>query len=181
MSTTLGFAARGLLSAFSDPWPIVIVVGIIVLNVLFFFLLGAPTALGRAKMDEIEGLKTYLTLAEKDRMNMEDAPDFSTAHYEELLPYAVALGVEKPWSKSFEVWLAAAVAAGAVAASYRPGWYRGRDFNSGDLSNSMDDFTSSMQDGFSSAMPVPKSSSSGFLGGSGSSGGGGGGGGGGGW
>ncbi len=180
MSTILGVAARGFLTAFTDPWPIVILVGIIVLNVLFFFLLGAPTALGRKKMDEIEGLKTYLTLAEKDRMNMKDAPDFSTAHYEELLPYAVALGVEKPWSKSFEVWLAAAVAAGAVAASYHPNWYRGRDFNSGDLSSSMDDFTSSMQDGFSSAMPVPKSSSSGFSGG-GSSGGGGGGGGGGGW
>lgn len=182
ISTGLGVAAGFVLNAAVDPWPIVTVVGVVVLNVLFFFLLGAPTQLGRAKMDEIEGLKTYLTLAEKDRMNMKDAPDFSTAHYEELLPYAVALGVEKPWSKSFETWLAAAVAAGAVAASYNPNWYSGRDFNSDDLSSSMDDFTSSMENGFSSAMPVPKSSSSGFSGGGGGfSGGGGGGGGGGGW
>jgi len=183
------FASAGLtagvqlfMAAIIEPWPIISVVGIIVLNVLFFFLLGAPTAIGRQKMDEIEGLKTYLTLAEKDRMNMKDAPDFSTTHYEELLPYAVALGVEKPWSKSFETWLAAAVAAGTVAAaSYSPNWYRGRDFRSDDLSSSMDGFTSSMQDGFSNAMPVPQSSSSGFSGGGGSSGGGGGGGGGGGW
>ncbi|MGI9350353.1 MAG: DUF2207 domain-containing protein, partial [Rhizobiaceae bacterium] len=115
-----------------------IVIGILVLNILFFFLLGAPTPLGRKRMDEIEGLETYLTLAEKDRMNMPGVPDFSTEHYEELLPYAVALGVEKPWSRAFEAWLAAAVAAGAVAASYSPGWYRGRDFNSGSLSGTMD-------------------------------------------
>ncbi|MEM9330198.1 MAG: DUF2207 domain-containing protein [Pseudomonadota bacterium] len=157
-----------------------VVIGIVMLNVLFFFLLGAPTALGRKRMDEIEGLKTYLTLAEKDRMNMADAPDFSTQHFEDLLPYAVALGVEKPWSRAFETWLAAAVAAGAVAAGYSPNWYRGSDFRRGGLSDTMGSFTDSMQSGFSSAMPVPKSSSSGFSGG-GSSGGGGGGGGGGGW
>ncbi|MEO1141302.1 MAG: DUF2207 domain-containing protein, partial [Pseudomonadota bacterium] len=156
-----------------------IVVGIVVLNILFYFLLGAPTTLGRKRMDKIEGLRTYLSLAEKDRMNMAGAPDFSTQHYEDLLPYAVALGVEKPWSKAFETWLAAAVAAGAVAASYTPSWYRGSDFNSGRLSDTMDGFSSSMQSGFSSAMPAPKSSSSGFSGGG--SGGGGGGGGGGGW
>lgn len=156
------------------------VIGILVLNVVFFFLLGAPTSLGRKRMDEIEGLKTYLTLAEKDRMNMADVPDFSTEHYEELLPYAVALGVEKPWSNSFEIWLAAAVAAGAVAATYSPGWYGGRNFGSDSISDTMGDLSSSMQSDFSSSMPVPKSSSSGFSGG-GSSGGGGGGGGGGGW
>ena len=179
LSTLFSLVVSGFIASLTEPWPLVAIVGIIVLNVLFFFLLGAPTTLGREKMDEVEGLKTYLTLAEKDRMNMVDAPDFSTQHYEELLPYAVALGVEKPWSKSFESWLAAAIAAGAVAASYQPSWYRGNDFSGDSLSNTMDDFTSSMQSGFSSAMPVPKSSSSGFSGGS--SGGGGGGGGGGGW
>ncbi len=181
VSSTLGFAASSLLNLLVTPWVIIMLVAVIVLNVLFFFLLGAPTQLGRQKMDEIEGLKTYLTLAEKDRMNMKDAPDFSIAHYEKLLPYAVALGVEKPWSKSFQTWLAAAVAAGAVAASYSPNWYRGRNFRSDDLSNSMDGFTNSMQSGFADAMPVPKSSSSGFSGSGGFSGGGGGGGGGGGW
>ncbi|MEM7215698.1 MAG: DUF2207 domain-containing protein [Pseudomonadota bacterium] len=175
-----------LLEIFSDvflPGSSLLTIGtaLIVLNVLFYFLLGAPTSLGRKRMDEIEGLKTYLTLAEKDRMNMADAPDFSTQHYEELLPYAVALDVEKPWSRAFETWLAVAVAAGAVASTYSPGWYRGSNFSAGRLSDTMGDFTNSMQSGFSSAMPVPKSSSSGFSGGGGSSGGGGGGGGGGGW
>jgi uncharacterized membrane protein YgcG len=163
-----------------EAWLLMTIVGIIVLNILFYFLLGAPTPLGRKKMDGIEGLRTYLQLAEKDRMNLKGAPDFSVKHFEELLPYAVALGVEKPWSRAFETWLVAAFAAGAVAAStYRPDWYSGRSFDSDSLSDTMSDFTGSMQSGFSSAMPVPKSSSSGFSGGS--SGGGGGGGGGGGW
>jgi hypothetical protein len=33
---------------------------LLMVNVLFFFLMGAPTPLGRRRMDEIEGLKTDL-------------------------------------------------------------------------------------------------------------------------
>lgn len=152
------------------------------LNILFFFLLGAPTAAGRRALDEIEGLKMYLSVAEKERLNMAEAPDMSTEHFEELLPYAVALGVEKPWAKSFEAWLATAAGA-AVAASYHPGWYSGRHFDARRISDSVGSTASSMAGSFQSSLPVPKSSSSGFSGGSsgGSSGGGGGGGGGGGW
>jgi uncharacterized membrane protein YgcG len=162
----------------SEQWLLTVIVGIIVLNMLFFFLLGAPTPLGRKHMDEIEGLRMYLELAEKDRMNLIGAPDFSTDHYEKLLPYAVALGVEKPWSKALDTWLAAAVATGAVAGAYAPGWYHGTDFGSGSVAGSMEGFSNSMQSGFSNAMPVPKSSSSGFSGGGSGMGGGGGGGGG---
>lgn len=39
--------------------------GIVLTNALFLFLMGAPTPLGRKLMDGIEGLRTYLTLAEK--------------------------------------------------------------------------------------------------------------------
>ena len=91
----------------------------------------------------------------------------------------MALGVEKPWSRAFETWLAAA-AAGAAAA-YAPAWYSG-NFNSGSFSDRIGGFSSSMASTIASTIPSPppSSSSSGFSGG-GSSGGGGGGGGGGGW
>jgi len=162
----------------SDHWPVLTAVGgIVIANVIFFFLMGAPTPLGRKLMDGIEGLRTYLTLAEKDRMNMAGAPTMSPQHFETLLPYAVALGVEKPWSRAFETWLATA-AAGVAAASYAPGWYSGNYSNFGDR---IGGFSSSMASTIASTIPAPKSSSSssGFSGGS--SGGGGGGGGGGGW
>jgi uncharacterized membrane protein YgcG len=156
--------------------------GILLVNFLFFFLMGAPTPLGRKLMDGIEGLKIYLTLAEKDRMNMAGAPTMSPSHFEKLLPYAVALGLEKPWSKTFEIWLASA-AASAAATAYNPTWYHGN--NPGGFGDRIGGFSSSMASTIASTIPAPppssssSSSSSGFSGGS--SGGGGGGGGGGGW
>lgn len=165
----------------AQPVLLICIAGIVILNMTFFFLLGAPTPVGREKMDILEGLKTYLILAEKDRMNLAGAPTMSPEHYETLLPYAVALGVEKPWSKSFQSWLltAAAGAAGAAAGYYAPGWYRGR-IGADSISDTFGDMADNMQSSFTASLPTPKSSSSGFSGG-GSSGGGGGGGGGGGW
>ncbi|MDO3434133.1 DUF2207 domain-containing protein [Rhizobium sp. CBN3] len=153
--------------------------GIVLLNILYVFIMGAPTRLGARMMDGVDGLRQYLTLAEKDRMNMAGAPRMSPQHFETLLPYAVALGVEKPWSRTFETWLAAAAA--GTAAAYAPSWYSG-DFNSGSFSDRVGGFSSSMASTIASTIPSPppSSSSSGFSGG-GSSGGGGGGGGGGGW
>lgn len=168
------------LSGGSD-WPVLVSVGgIVLVNVIFFFLMGAPTQLGRKRMDEIDGLRIYLTLAEKDRMNMAGAPQMSPRHFETLLPYAVALGVEKPWSQAFQIWLASA-AAGAAAASYHPGWYGGSDI--GSFGDRIGGFSSSMASTIASTIPAPKASasSSGFSSGGGFSGGGGGGGGGGGW
>lgn len=155
--------------------------GIVLTNALFLFLMGAPTPLGRKLMDGIEGLRTYLTLAEKDRMNMAGAPAMSPQHFETLLPYAVALGVEKPWSRTFEAWLATA-AAGAAAASYAPGWYAGSNY--GSFGDRIGGFSTSMANTIASTIPQPVSSSgSSFSGGGGGgfSGSGGGGGGGGGW
>ncbi|GEO85059.1 MULTISPECIES: DUF2207 domain-containing protein [Alphaproteobacteria] len=153
--------------------------GIVLLNVLFFFLMGAPTPVGRKLMDGIEGLRTYMTLAEKDRLNMQGAPKMSPQHFETLLPYAVALGVEKPWTRTFEIWLASA-AAGAAAASYQPTWYHGA--YPGGFGGRIGGFSRSMASTIASTIPAPpKSSSSGFSSGGGFSGGGGGGGGGGGW
>ncbi|MDX3925595.1 MAG: DUF2207 domain-containing protein [Shinella sp.] len=156
--------------------------GIVLLNLLFFFLMGAPTPIGRKMMDGIEGLRQYLTLAEKERMNMAGAPEMSPRHFETLLPYAVALGVEKPWSETFERWLAVAAAGAATAAAYHPAWYHGDGLGSGRLADRMGGFAGSMADTLTSSLPAPpKSSSSGFSTGGGFSGGGGGGGGGGGW
>ncbi|WP_460083390.1 DUF2207 domain-containing protein [Roseibium sp. LAB1] len=166
-----------------DSLPVLpfIAVALVALNILFFFLIGAPTAAGRQALDEIEGLRMYLSVAEKERLNMAEVPDMSTVHFEELLPYAVALGVEKPWAKAFEAWLTTAAGV-AAAASYHPGWYSGSHFDARHVSDSLGRTASSMAGSFQSSLPAPKSSSSGSSGSSGGfSGGGGGGGGGGGW
>ncbi|NKN03337.1 DUF2207 domain-containing protein, partial [Rhizobium leguminosarum] len=173
---TMGLALASSLVELHETPMLFAVGGIVLLNILYFFIMGAPTPLGAKMMDGIDGLRQYLTLAEKDRMNTAGAPEMSPRHFETLLPYAVALGVEKPWSRTFETWLAAA-AAGAAAA-YAPAWYSG-NFNSGSFSDRIGGFSSSMASTIASTIPSPppSSSSSGFSGG-GSSGGGGGGGGG---
>ncbi len=154
------------------------------LLMVFQRLLPRPTREGRRVMDEIEGLRMFIETAERQRLNRrgEDGmPEMSIPLYEKLLPWAVALDVEEPWTRAFRAWLATAAAAGgAVAATYQPRWYEGdlmRDFSSGadSLSSSLaQDMAASM------AASMPSHSSSGSFGG-GSSGGGGGGGGGGGW
>ena len=45
----------------------------------------------RALLDEIEGLALYIGMAEKDRLDAMNPPEQSLEHYQELLPYAVAL------------------------------------------------------------------------------------------
>ena len=183
VNTGLVPAARAFLSV-EDPFLMGALASLLLVNLLFFYLMGAPTPLGARRTAEIEGLRHYLSVAEEDRMNMAGAPSMSPRHFETLLPYAVALDLEKPWSRAFQTWLAAAVAAGTMqAASYAPGWYRGRDWGSQGFADRVSDIGRSLSDSFTSALPPPQSSSSGFSsgGGGGFSGGGGGGGGGGGW
>jgi uncharacterized membrane protein YgcG len=151
------------------------IVAIALVNVAFFHLLRAPTVVGRKVMDEIEGFRLYLSVAEAEWMNMK-APEMSPDLFEAYLPYAVALGVEKPWSDAFQSHMARIMPDSDAATSYRPSWYRG-SWSSDSLGRATSGMVSSLSTSMTAAMP---SSSSG-SGGGGSSGGGGGGGGGGGW
>jgi uncharacterized membrane protein len=116
--------------------------------------------------------------AEKLQLNAaepgSDAPPPMTAErYEKFLPYAVALGVEEPWTKHFERLLP------QEASNYNPAWSSGNFSGSRAASAMSGALVANMSSGVSSAMP--QSSGSSGSGGGGSSGGGGGGGGGGGW
>jgi len=160
---------------------------IVVVTILFAVLMRAPTMQGRKIMDQIDGFKLYMETAEKDRMNMESAPPMTVTRFERLLPFAIALGVEKPWSDHFEAELARHAVAD-VTDTYQPHWYRGGSIGSAtrsasSMTNAVSAAAASMTAAMVAAQPV-QASSSGFSsggGGGGSSGGGGGGGGGGGW
>lgn len=142
------------------------------------YFLPAPTAKGQEIRTEIEGFRLYMNTAEKLQLNAVEVgsdapPPMTLARYETFLPYAIALGVEKPWTKHFEILLP------DVAKDYQPRWTSGSYSGSRSLSGLTSGLVSSMSSGVAASMP--QSSSSSGSGGGGSSGGGGGGGGGGGW
>ncbi|MEO1251496.1 MAG: DUF2207 domain-containing protein [Pseudomonadota bacterium] len=147
------------------------------LSAAFSYFLPAPTQKGQQIRTEIEGFRLYLEKAEKLQLNAAEVgtdapPPMTVERYERFLPYAIALGVEAPWTKHFERVLP------QEAQSYAPHWAHG--IGRGHSLHAMNSaLISSMNSGVSSALP--QSSSSSGAGGGGFSGGGGGGGGGGGW
>ncbi len=172
-----GIAAFATSGGFGIPGIVGVMILMVISLVVFARLVRAPTVEGRALLDEIEGLKLYMSVAEKQElgsMRGPDVPVLDASRYEAMLPFAVALGVEDAWTKKFT---AAAGAAAAAAAANNMGWYNGNGpiSNLGRFSN---EIGSSLSSSISSAATPPGSSSGG--GGGGSSGGGGGGGGGGG-
>ncbi|MCP5149727.1 MAG: DUF2207 domain-containing protein [Chromatiales bacterium] len=162
----MGAGALGLL--------LLVLVGI---NFAFYHWMKAPTLLGRKLLDQIEGFREYLSVAEKDEIRLAArAPEKTPELYERYLPYAVALDVEAEWSERFAKVIADAVREGR----YRhPGWYHGSHFSSRDLAGFAGGVAAGMAGAVAAASVSPGSSSG--SGGGGSSGGGGGGGGGGGW
>lgn len=158
--------------------PAAALIAVAVMNVVFFHLLRAPTAFGRKVMDEIEGFRLYLSVAEAEWMNMPKAPAMAEQLFEHYLPYAVALGVEKPWSDAFEGYLKRTMPDSDRNSLYRSDWYSGRNWPGRTLGRATSGMVSSLSSSMAAAMPSQSSSGSG---GGGSSGGGGGGGGGGGW
>lgn len=179
---------------FSTVGTILLIVGLITLSP--FLLIGAITGYicaytlwpltekGRELKDYLEGLKLYIRVAEKDRLQMLQSPEGAekVGHidkddpgqlvklYERVLPYAVLFGYSKEWLKELGTYY--------DQSSVQPDWYVGSGaFNAVMFSSAISTF---------SAQTIPysspgSSSSSGGSTGGGFSGGGGGGGGGGGW
>jgi len=148
---------------------------LIVVNLIFIYLLKAPTPFGRELMDKIEGFKLYLSTAEQNRLEIMHPPQMTPELFERYLPFALALGVENQWSEQFATYLKQAA---LDPQEYQPTWYSGHSFDlSSSGSRSFGAISGGMASTLSSASTAPSSSS----GGGGFSGGGGGGGGGGGW
>ena len=96
----LGYCVAGLIGSF-----------------LYIWLIRRPsTPLVRIRT-HIEALRSYLGLAESKRNRLLNAPPMTRELYEELLPYAIALGINTRWSEYFEDML--------TSGHYRPAWLVG--------------------------------------------------------
>lgn len=128
------------------------------------------TPYGNKMLGKIQGFKTFLETAEKDKL--EALVSQNPTYFYDILPYTYALGVSDKWIKKFE-----------VISLEAPKWYDGTDdFTTASFTSFMERTMDSAEASMSSS-PSSSSSSSGGGGssGGGSSGGGSGGGGGGSW
>ncbi len=149
---------------------------------------------GYRVMDQINGLKQYLTLAEGPRLQALSTPEEKLGVFEKCLPYAVALDVGKVWAAAFAG--AFTGIAGMAAMDAMQQMYGGHEILSGNPDRAVRDMSSDVAPRASDHGSSSSTSSSGGSGGwsssggsssssgssgGGSSGGGGGGGGGSGW
>ncbi|MEL7186366.1 MAG: DUF2207 domain-containing protein, partial [Pseudomonadota bacterium] len=80
---------------------IVVVVAMFIIMGAFASIMRRPTLRGRKLLDEMLGFKDYLEVAEEDELNLRNPPDKTPQHFEAMLPYALALGVDQAWSERF--------------------------------------------------------------------------------
>ncbi|MGB5738187.1 MAG: DUF2207 domain-containing protein, partial [Woeseia sp.] len=158
------------------PVSIAVVIAMVITMALFAYLMKRPTGIGRRVLDETDGFREYLEIAEKDELNLRNPPKKTPHLFEAYLPYALALGVEQQWAERFTKVFESL--RGLDGRPYQPTWYNGA-WNNLNLSSATSSISSGLNSAISSSMNAPGSSSGG--GGGGFSGGGGGGGGGGGW
>ncbi len=137
------------------------IVGILI----YRYLIIQPTVEKVNLQEEIKSFKHYIEMSLDDLTALDNAPTRDIAHFESLLPYAYALGVENNWSESFSKVLS--------QSNYKPSWSGGYYYHAG--------FHTGLSRSVYSTATKPQQSSSGGGGGGGFSGGGGGGGGVGGW
>ncbi len=68
----------------------------------FGWLMPRATFEGAVVREEIEGLKLFLSVTEKDRLAFHNAPEKRPEQFERFLPAALALGVEEQWAGYFQ-------------------------------------------------------------------------------
>lgn len=140
---------------------------------VFSFIMPQRTFQGVVAKEHLQGLKLYLSVAEKDRLEFHNAPEKNPQTFEKYLAYAMVLGVVDAWAKQFE-----------TIYTQPPSWYADpgqESFSSILFTHQLNKFSSSASHSMSSVPHSSASSGGSGFGGGGFSGGGFGGGGGGSW
>ncbi|MEJ8473458.1 DUF2207 family protein [Roseibium algae] len=73
----------------------------VILLIVYTIYIDVPTTEGRSKMDEIEGLKLYLSVAEKERLNMSGVPEMTTGILKNCFPMPSPLALNSHGPRVF--------------------------------------------------------------------------------
>ncbi len=98
---------------------------LVAINFTFHILLRGPERTGRALAEQVEEFRKFLSSTEQERRSSRiarSAMPTVPAFFEKLLPYAMALNVEKVWCEKFASSLASTQ---GKALDYSPTWYNG--------------------------------------------------------
>lgn len=138
------------------PWSFLAILPAALLLLITTIRMHFYTATGLEIRAHIKGLRHYFTVAEKERLEFHNAPEHHQGHFEKLLPYAIALGVEEQWAEQFADELAEIE------------WVEGMSTNS--YSDLLTDITalSTVAGSTLSTLPVVASSGGGYSGSGGS-------------
>lgn len=153
----LAYAVPSLLSA--------IAIGSAVASALIIIVFGqimpAKTKKGSKVFEHIQGFKLFLGVTDKDRLAFHNSPKKTPELFDAMLPFAIALGVEKAWAAQFE-----------SIYTKEPSWYSGSPsgaFSVVGFTNELGAFTSAASAAQSPASGSGASSGGGFGGGGGGS------------
>jgi uncharacterized membrane protein len=155
-------------SAYISEYGYTSIISVIITSIILFVfggIMSSRTEKGVLTKEYLLGLKEYLDIAEKDRINFHNAPAKKPEIFEKFLPYAMIFGVEKAWAKEFD---------GIYKES--PKWYVDNNmsaFNTIMFVNSLNNFTTYSNSMISSIPGSSGSNGGGFVGGGGGGGGGG--------
>lgn len=82
-------------------WPLAAIAAIIAINLLFQWLLKAPTEAGRKLRDEVEGFRDFLSTVELEKFRTLYPRENVPETIDRFFPYAYALDLEHEWNERF--------------------------------------------------------------------------------
>lgn len=121
---------------------------VIALSYLFHLLTKSPGRAGSALVNQIDAVRTFLAAGEQVARDPRKALKITPAIFERLLPYAMALNVEKVWCEKFVA--ASAKSAKGGMQDYSPNWYSGPGWDPITAAT----FATSLGNSFSSAISI---------------------------
>lgn len=95
----LGYYVTALYFADSQLW--LSSIGLLI-GLICAYYMPQRTRNGSIIREHIQGFKEYIRIAEKDRLAFHEAPTRTPERFSTLLPFAIALGIEKEWGSLFK-------------------------------------------------------------------------------
>lgn len=103
LSKVASFRSSPFLHALNETVPILFLIAVIGFPLAIFLANRVKlSSKGIPALAKILGFRQFLSLTEKDKLRLLNAPELKPEIFEKYLPYAVALGVNNEWCEKFE-------------------------------------------------------------------------------